>query len=230
MRRAGLAGGRDAEAARADAGRGSGAGDLFEKIDHHVGHARIEGGMAFGIVLVNGRVVARPNHRDEVRLHVHAFVGEHGVRARHLDRSHLVGAERNGWRGVNVQVHAGVLGEVDHIVVADHLGDLHRGDIYRMGQRLAQRDLAEEFFGEVTRLVGLVVEPESGRLIEDLRGRRQHDRRSGRHAGVHCGGVNEWLEDGARLACGDDVVQLADAVVASSNQRLDFGGVRIDGD
>ena len=69
LRGAGLAGGGDAETAGTDAGGGSAASHLFQKIDHDVGHARIEHAMALRLVLVNRRVVARPHLRDPARLH-----------------------------------------------------------------------------------------------------------------------------------------------------------------
>ena len=49
-------------------------------------------------------------------------------------------------------------------------------------------------------------------------------------AGIHRRGINERLEDRTGLPFGIDVIQLADAVIAPADQRLDFAGMRIERD
>ena len=56
------------------------------------------------------------------------------------------------------------------------------------------------------------------------------DPRAALDRGIQRGGVDERLEDGARLPLGQHVVQLADPVIAAADQRLDLAGVRIERD
>ena len=82
---------------------------------------------------------------------------------------------------------------------------------------------------EIAGFVGLVVVPESGRLIQH-RGAGGEDAGSTLNCRVQSGGVNKGLEDGAWLALGQDVVELADTVVAPAGQRFDFAGMRVERD
>ena len=45
--------------------------------------------------------------------------------------------------------------------------------------------------------------------------------------GIHCGGINKRLEDRSRRTLRDRVIQLAEAVIPSADQRQHFAGVRI---
>src|SRR5437764_1862522 len=82
---------------------------------------------------------------------------------------------------------------------------------------------------KVARLVGLVVVPEGGGLV-DYRGAGGQNMRAALDRGVQRRGVDERLENGSRLAFGEHVIKLAYAVVTAARQCPDFAGVRIEGD
>src|SRR5436190_10516769 len=67
----------------------------------------------------------------------------------------------------------------------------------------------------------------SARLIINDAGRRKN-RKAAFHSAGDGSRINKWLEDGAGLAHGNSVVQLAGAVIASSHQRLDLAGSRVE--
>src|ERR1035437_3189106 len=97
-----------------------------------------------------------------------------------------------------------------------------------MRQGIAQRDRAFELVGEIVGAPGLAVKPEGGGLVYHL-GAGGERVRSALDAGIERRGVDKRLEDGSRLPLRQNVVELADAVIAPAGQRLHLAGVRIDG-
>ncbi len=121
------------------------------------------------------------------------------------------------------------MGEIDHGLVANHLGDLDGGYVEGLREGFAQGDGAGKVVLEVLRLILLAVEEKSGGLIDHDGGGGERGGAAG-YSRVQGGGVNEGLEDGTRLALGQNPVQLAGAVIAAADQRFDFSGVRVERD
>ena len=83
----------------------------------------------------------------------------------------------------------------------------------------------------IARLVDLVaVGKGCGRVVDQGDWRYHGIRASGGYSRIDRGGVDEWLEDGPGWAFCSGVVQLADAIVAASDQRQHLACMGIQND
>ncbi len=104
---------------------------------------------------------------DKQRLGPHSAVGEYRVPAGHLERRHVIGAQRHRGRGLNIVIEAQLPRHLHHAAVTDHLGNLHRRHVERIRQRFARRHRAVKIFAIIVGRVLLAVEIKRGRLVLD---------------------------------------------------------------
>ena len=229
MAGSGLARRRQREPARPDAGRGAVVDDALHQVDHEIANARVED-LAPGLGALE-QISARGivDGQDESRPDVLAVIGKNGVSARDLERRRHVSPERQRGGRQQVLVHAGLDRQLPDPVVADHLGQAHRGHVERLVQSLAHRDRAVVFLLVIPGVVSPALIRERRRFVHQDGSRRDH-RLGAVYTGVQGGSVDEGLEGRAGWPPRQHVVELADAVIAPADKGFQLPGVRVHGD
>ena len=163
---------------------------------------------------------------------VHPASGERRVRARHLERVHLDGAERHRAVVAELGSDAEIVGRVDHLV-RPHLGhELRIDGVHRVLRGVQQRERSALLVGGVRGPPGLPVGVALPIRDRDLL--RAVPVRAWIDAVLQRGGEREGLErragspSGAALTGRD--VHLGDVEVSPSHHREHLAGARIDGD
>ena len=114
-----------------------------------------------------------------------------------------------------------------HAAVADELCHFHRGDVQRVRERVAHGNAAHEPFAIIVGRVWFAVEFERRGLVVD-RGCRRDNRLHVIDGVVERRCIDKWLEDRARLAMSEGVIQLALSVIPSADDGFDFSAPRIE--
>ena len=202
LRGPGLAGGRPVVGGVRPRAGADGGEQEVERLLARPGRRRVRGGLAG----VEGLAARAADRADGEGLDAGAVGRDGGVGAGHLEQRDARGAERQARVGAERGGDAEAAREVDDPLRADALQELGRHRVDRLGEGLAQRDLAAEAAVRVLGLPAVDVD----RLVD-------HDRVR-RHAGLERRQVDEELEQRARLAARlGGAAELALGVVAAAD-------------
>ena len=152
------------------------------------------------------RLAYRPDALDHMRHHCEPAIGKRRIGADQFERRDFRGAERDRRVGFEFRRDAEAVGGADHCRRRKFHGQAHRHRVQRHGQRLGERDRAENIRARSFRLPAL----ELDRLV------LAHA--VGGQSVLERGQIDEGLERGAGLPLGGDrAVELALAVIASAD-------------
>ena len=188
-------------------------------------HAAITAGGG-RIGLIQGGAKAVGHFGDEVRRHLEAAIGQHGVAAHHFQRGELGGPQGQGFVGGDVLAGEAEAGQaIDIGIQPDGAHQPDRHHVLGLGEAKAQCGRA---FIDGRRVLGLPHGALGGIPLVD---RGVVDEGCQGITLLQRGGIEEGLDVGADLATSlIDPVELGDLEAEATNQGLDGTVLRVHGD
>ena len=164
---AGFARGGKVETARMHARGGAGAHDFLHHLFDQVCYARVQHLLTLRVGFPYARALTIANRIDHAGGEYFSAIREYRVRRRDLDGHYFVSSQRNGRRGLDVDVQSDSARNLRYLAESNHLTYFDGGNVERVHERGTQRDRSHELFAEIAGRIRDVVEIKRGRLIDD---------------------------------------------------------------